>query len=84
MKKRTKIKIKNFIRRTLATISAINLLLLAVLCEALTLDGWLLALVVDGLSLLYLIPYLYVNGHFTDTEPWYEQEKRRAISNESN
>lgn len=67
-------KLKNFILKTLAYIAGLNLMLFALLVENLTLDGWILAIVVNGIGGVYLWLLAYANGYITGTEPWYERE----------
>ena len=62
MKRRTKRKIKNFILKTLAYIAGVNLILFALLIENLTRDGWILALIVNGIGVLYLYLLAYANS----------------------
>lgn len=79
MKRRTKIKIKNFILKTLAYIAGVNLILFALLIENLTRDGWILALIVNGIGALYLHLLAYANGWIYDTDPYYEREEKEAL-----
>ena len=67
-------KLNNFILKTLAYIAGLNLMLFALLVENLTLDGWILAIVVNGIGGVYLWLLAYANGCITGTEPWYERE----------
>lgn len=79
MKRRTKIKIKNFILKTLAYIAGVNLILFALLVNYLTRDGWILALIVNGIGVMYLWLLLYANGWIYDTDPYYEREEKEAL-----
>ena len=54
MKRRTKRKIKNFILKTLAYIAGVNLILFVLSVDYLTRDGWILALIVNGIGVIYL------------------------------
>lgn len=62
MRRSRKRKIKNFILKTLVYIACINIILFALLIDCLTLDGWLLALIVNGIGVLYLSLFSYVNS----------------------
>lgn len=79
MKRRTKRKIKNFILKTLAYIAGVNLILFALLIENLTRAGWILALIVNGIGVIYLWLLLYANGWIYDTDPYYEREEMEAL-----
>ena len=79
MKRRTKRKIKNFILKTLAYIAGLNLILFALLADNLTRDGWILALIVNGIGALYLYLLAYANGWIYDTDPYYEREEKEAL-----
>ena len=79
MKRRTKRKIKNFILKTLAYIAGVNIILFALLIENLTRDGWILALIVNGIGALYLYLLAYANGWIYDTDPYYEREEKEAL-----
>ena len=79
MKRRTKRKIKNFILKTLAYIVGVNLILFVLSVDYLTRDGWILALIVNGIGALYLYLLAYANGWIYDTDPYYEREKREAL-----
>lgn len=79
MKRRTKRKIKNFILKTLAYIAGVNLILFALLVNYLTRDGWILALIVNGIGVMYLWLLLYANGWIYDTDPHYEREEKEAL-----
>lgn len=79
MKRRTKRKIKNFILKTLAYIAGVNLILFALLVGYLTRDGWILALIVNGIGVLYLRILLYANDWIYDTDPYYEREEKEAL-----
>ena len=79
MKRRTKRKIKNFILKTLAYIAGLNLILFALLADNLTRDGWILALIVNGIGALYLYLLAYANGWIYDTYPYYEREEKEAL-----
>lgn len=73
MKRRLKRKIKNVILKTLACVAVINLMLFALFFEALTRDGWILALIVNGISFLYLSLLAYANGWIYNTDPYYQK-----------
>ena len=79
MKRRTKRKIKNFILKTLAYIAGVNLILFALSVDYLTRDGWILALIVNGIGVLYLWMLLYADGWIYDTDPYYEREEMEAL-----
>ena len=79
MKRRTKRKIKNFILKTLAYIAGVNLILFALLIGNLTRDGWILALIVNGIGVIYLWLLLYANGWIYDIDPYYEREEMEAL-----
>ena len=79
MKRRTKRKIKNFILKTLAYIAGLNLILFALLADNLTRDGWILALIVNGIGVMYLWLLLYADGWIYDTDPYYEREEKEAL-----
>lgn len=79
MKRRTKRKIKNFILKTLAYIAGVNLILFALSVDYLTRDGWILALIVNGIGVLYLWILLYADGWIYDTDPYYEREEKEAL-----
>ena len=79
MKRITKRKIKNFILKTLASIAGLNLILFALLMDSLTRDGWILALIVNGIGVIYLWLLLYANGWIYDTDPYYEREEKEAL-----
>ena len=79
MKRRTKRKIKNFILKTLAYIAGVNLILFALSVDYLTRDGWILALIVNGIGVLYLWMLLYADGWIYDTDPYYEREEKEAL-----
>lgn len=79
MKRRTKRKIKNFILKTLAYIAGVNLILFALSVDYLTRDGWILALIVNGIGVLYLRILLYADGWIYDTDPYYEREEKEAL-----
>lgn len=79
MKRRTKRKIKNFILKTLAYIAGLDLILFALLADNLTRDGWILALIVNGIGALYLYLLAYANGWIYDTDPYYEREEKEAL-----
>ena len=79
MKRRTKIKIKNFILKTLAYIAGVNLILFALSVDYLTRDGWILALIVNGIGVIYLWLLLYADGWIYDTDPYYEREEKEAL-----
>lgn len=73
-RKRFRRKLKNFILKSLACIAVINFILFALLIDYLTFDGWILALVVNGIGGVYLWLLAYANGCITGTEHWYERE----------
>ena len=79
MKRITKRKIKNFILKTLAYIAVFNLILFALLVDYLTRDGWILALIVNGIGVIYLWLLLYANGWIYDKDPYYEREEMEAL-----
>lgn len=79
MKRRTKRKIKNFTLKTLAYIAGVNLILFALLIDSLTRDGWILALIVNGIGALYLWSLAYANGWIYDTDPYYEREEKEDL-----
>lgn len=79
MKRRTKRKIKNFILKTLASIAVFNFILFALLVDYLTRDGWILALIVNGIGVIYLWLLLYANGWIYDTDSYYEREEMEAL-----
>ena len=79
MKRRTKRKIKNFILKTLAYIAGVNLILFALSVDYLTRDGWILALIVNGIGVIYLWLLLYADGWIYDTDPYYEREEMEAL-----
>lgn len=79
MKRITKRKIKNFTLKTLAYIAGVNLILFALLIENLTRDGWILALIVNGIGALYLWLLAYANGWIYDTDPYYEREEKEDL-----
>ena len=79
MKRRTKRKIKNFILKTLAYIAGVNLILFVLSVDYLTRDGWILALIVNGIGVMYLWLLLYADGWIYDTDPYYEREEKEAL-----
>ena len=79
MKRRTKIKIKNFILKILASIAVFNFILFALSVDYLTRDGWILALIVNGIGVIYLWLLLYADGWIYDTDPYYEREEKEAL-----
>ena len=79
MKRITKRKIKNFILKTLAYIAGVNLILFVLSVDYLTRDGWILALIVNGIGVLYLWILLYADGWIYDTDPYYEREEKEAL-----
>ena len=79
MKRRTKRKIKNFILKTLAYIAGVNLILFVLSVDYLTRDGWILALIVNGIGVIYLWLLLYADGWIYDTDPYYEREEMEAL-----
>ena len=79
MKRRTKIKIKNFILKTLGYIAGVNLILFALSVDYLTRDGWILALIVNGIGVIYLWLLLYADGWIYDTDPYYEREEKENL-----
>ena len=79
MKRRTKRKIKNFIFKTLAYITGVDLILLALSVDYLTRDGWILALIVNSIDVIYLWLLLYANGWIYDTDPYYKREEMEAL-----
>ena len=79
MKRRTKRKIKNFILKTLGYIAGVNLILFALSVDYLTRDGWILALIVNGIGVIYLWLLLYADGWIYDTDPYYEREEKENL-----
>ena len=79
MKRITKRKIKNFILKTLAYIAGVNLILFALSVDYLTRDGWILALIVNGIGVIYLWLLLYADGWIYDTDPYYKREEKEAL-----
>lgn len=79
MKKRTKRKIKNFILEALVCIAGDNITLFVMLIDVLTRDGWILALIVNGIGTLYLCLFAYANGWIYNTDPYYERVKKEAL-----